>query len=77
MAVALALPKRSELDPNYTWNLESIYSTTDDWEADYKRVEKALRRQRGSRPRLSRDDGTSCRCSTARSACASEIAARK
>ena len=42
MAVALALPKRSELDPNYTWNLESIYSTTDDWEADYKRVEKAL-----------------------------------
>lgn len=42
MALELALPKRGELDPHYTWNLQSIYPTTDEWAADFKRVEEAL-----------------------------------
>jgi oligoendopeptidase F len=45
------LPKRSELDPRYTWNLESIYVSLDDWEADFARVSErvaALERLRGT-----------------------------
>jgi oligoendopeptidase F len=28
--------KRSEIDPKYTWNLESIFATNTDWECDYQ-----------------------------------------
>src|SRR5437762_3176631 len=40
--MAVALPKRSELDPRYTWNLENIYPNLDAWKSDFKRVEEAL-----------------------------------
>lgn len=34
-----AVPKRSEILTDHTWNLESIYQTDDQWEADFKRLE--------------------------------------
>ncbi len=33
------LIKRSDIDPQYTWNLNDIYSSVSDWEADYKFVQ--------------------------------------
>ncbi|MDQ2051000.1 oligoendopeptidase F [Natronolimnohabitans sp. A-GB9] len=32
------VPDRSEVDEEYTWDLESIYATDDEWEAAYERV---------------------------------------
>jgi oligoendopeptidase F len=36
------LMKRSEIDPKYTWNLEDIYKSLDDWNADYNWVEQNI-----------------------------------
>ncbi|WP_394738936.1 oligoendopeptidase F [Natronococcus roseus] len=33
-----SVPERSEIDEQYTWDLESIYATDDDWEAAYEAV---------------------------------------
>ncbi|WP_254521398.1 oligoendopeptidase F [Natrinema caseinilyticum] len=33
-----SVPDRSEVDDEYTWNLESIYATDDDWESAYESV---------------------------------------
>ncbi|ELY65443.1 oligoendopeptidase F [Natronococcus jeotgali] len=33
-----SVPERSEIDEEYTWDLESIYATDDDWEAAYEAV---------------------------------------
>ncbi|QSX00248.1 oligoendopeptidase F [Haloterrigena alkaliphila] len=33
-----SVPDRSEVDEEYTWDLESIYATDDDWEAAYEAV---------------------------------------
>ncbi len=33
-----SVPERSEVDDRYTWDLESIYATDDDWEAAYEAV---------------------------------------
>ena len=38
MATATALPKRSEVRVEDTWNLESIYPSVEAWEADFQRV---------------------------------------
>ncbi len=38
MATVTTLPKRNEIPKHYTWNLESIFSTDDDWERDFARV---------------------------------------
>jgi oligoendopeptidase F len=40
--MAVALPKRSEVPEKYTWNLASIFPTTDAWRAALKDVEDAL-----------------------------------
>jgi oligoendopeptidase F len=42
VATATALPKRQDVPVEHTWNLESIYSNNDLWEADFARVEEAL-----------------------------------
>ena len=34
------LPARDEIDPKYKWRLEDIYSSEDDWEADFKKVQQ-------------------------------------
>ena len=36
------LPKRSELDPKYTWNLKDIYKSEEDWQKDYDWVKANL-----------------------------------
>ncbi|WP_265108949.1 oligoendopeptidase F [Halosolutus halophilus] len=33
-----SVPERSEIDEDYTWDLESIYASDDDWEAAYEAV---------------------------------------
>ncbi|WP_436345608.1 oligoendopeptidase F [Natronorubrum sp. FCH18a] len=33
-----SVPKRSEVDEDYTWDLESIYASDDDWEAAYEAI---------------------------------------
>ncbi|TYL38454.1 oligoendopeptidase F [Natronococcus pandeyae] len=33
-----SVPERSEIDEEYTWDLESIYTSDDDWEAAYEAV---------------------------------------
>ena len=38
----VALPKRSEVEEKYTWNLAGIFADQAAWEADRERVEKAL-----------------------------------
>src|SRR6478672_13347566 len=38
MATATALPKRSEVRVEDTWNLEAIYLSVEAWEADFQRV---------------------------------------
>lgn len=35
-----SLPTRDRIDPKYKWNLDHIYSSLEEWERDYKRVEK-------------------------------------
>ncbi len=42
MATAEVLPKRSEVATEYTWNLESIYPTDAEWEADFARLAGSL-----------------------------------
>ncbi len=40
--MAVALPKRGDLDKKYTWNLESIFPSTDAWQATFQQVQDAL-----------------------------------
>ena len=42
MASTAALPKRSEVATEDTWNLETIFETISDWEAGFKRVSEML-----------------------------------
>jgi oligoendopeptidase F len=37
-----SVPERSEIDEEYTWDLESIYATDDDWETAYEAVAKRV-----------------------------------
>src|SRR5919109_4851300 len=36
------LTKRSDIAREYTWDLESIFPTNDDWESSFKRLEQGL-----------------------------------
>ena len=36
------LTKRSDIAKEYTWDLESIYPTNDDWENSFKKLEQGL-----------------------------------
>src|SRR6476469_782561 len=40
--MAVALPKRSDVEEKYTWNLASIFPTVDDWRATLEKVEGSL-----------------------------------
>ncbi|WP_010612589.1 oligoendopeptidase F [Halococcus hamelinensis] len=37
-----SVPERSEIDTEYTWDLESLYATDEDWEEAYADVEDSL-----------------------------------
>lgn len=38
----IQLPKRSEVDPQYTWNAESVFSTTEAWEEEFGNLAASL-----------------------------------
>ena len=40
--MAETLPKRAEVDPQFTWDLESIFPSVEAWEAAYADMEKRL-----------------------------------
>ncbi len=37
-----SVPERSDVDPEYKWDVESIFATDDEWEATYEAVEERL-----------------------------------
>ncbi len=42
--MAVALPKRDELEEKYTWNLDTIFPTQQAWQAEAKRIQEELPR---------------------------------
>ncbi|HEX8727590.1 MAG TPA: oligoendopeptidase F, partial [Ktedonobacterales bacterium] len=52
MTTAQALPRRSEIPTEMTWNLEAIYPTDADWEAEFARVAARLPEAAGHAGRL-------------------------
>ncbi|USZ67175.1 oligoendopeptidase F [Halorussus salilacus] len=53
-----SVPERSDVDPEYKWDLESIYETDDDWEAAYDEVEQRLDELTAYEGRLTEDGET-------------------
>ncbi|MFX0561238.1 oligoendopeptidase F [Tepidibacillus infernus] len=47
-----SLPKRSEIDKKYQWNLETIYTTDEKWEEDFKRVKELAEQLKGFEGKL-------------------------
>jgi oligoendopeptidase F len=52
------LPTRNELDPAYTWNLESLYSNEQDYLEDYAAAEQDIEKLESYRGRLGEGAGT-------------------
>jgi oligoendopeptidase F len=50
--MAVALPKRSEVDENYTWNLGSIFPDREAWERQRQQVEELLPKLESYKGRL-------------------------
>lgn len=50
--MAVALPKREELEKKYTWNLDTIFPTLDAWQAEAKRMQEELPRLETFKGRL-------------------------
>ncbi len=36
------LPKRDEIEKEFTWDLEALYANLDDWEADFQKIEPLI-----------------------------------
>jgi oligoendopeptidase F len=36
------VPKRDEINPEYTWNAESVFPSTETWEAEVTEVKQAI-----------------------------------
>jgi len=66
MTTAQALPKRSEIPTEMTWNLEAIYPTDADWEAEFARVAARLPEVAGYAGRLGESAQTLLAAFTAR-----------
>lgn len=56
------LPKRDEADAQYTWRLEDIFASTDDWEASFARVQKLIDEVSSFKGRLDESPGTLYSC---------------
>jgi oligoendopeptidase F len=52
------LPKRSELDPNFTWDLTPIFSTDEEWEKAFKEVKQSLSEVKDYQGRLNQSADT-------------------
>ncbi|MBN1446546.1 MAG: oligoendopeptidase F [Bacteroidetes bacterium] len=46
------LPSREEIDPQYTWKLEDLYSSDQEWEEDFHAVERMIAEIAGFRGKL-------------------------
>ncbi|MGH2503271.1 MAG: M3 family metallopeptidase, partial [Ktedonobacterales bacterium] len=66
MTTAQALPRRSEIPTEMTWNLEAIYPTDADWEAEFGRVAARLPEVAGYAGRLGESAQTLLAALTAR-----------
>ncbi|MEY7848897.1 oligoendopeptidase F [Natrarchaeobius sp. A-rgal3] len=53
-----SVPDRSEVDEEYTWDLESIYATDDDWEGAYESVADRIDELESYEGRVAEDAGT-------------------
>ncbi|SFB79444.1 oligopeptidase F. Metallo peptidase. MEROPS family M03B [Halobiforma haloterrestris] len=53
-----SVPERSEIDEQYTWDLESIYATDDDWEAAYETVSERIEDLQSYEGQVTEDAGT-------------------
>ncbi|APW97437.1 oligoendopeptidase F [Halobiforma lacisalsi AJ5] len=53
-----SVPERSEIDEQYTWDLESIYATDDDWEEAYETVSERIEDLQSYEGRVTEDAGT-------------------
>src|SRR4051794_2908281 len=42
VTTATALPRRQDVPPEHTWNVQSIYATDDLWENDFQAIERQL-----------------------------------
>jgi oligoendopeptidase F len=51
----MAIPERSEVDVQYTWDAESIFATPEDWEAAYEALPAALDALDAYRGKLGQD----------------------
>jgi oligoendopeptidase F len=58
MAFTITLPNRSELDPAYTWNLESLYPDERAYLDDYSIAERDIEKLKSYQGRLSEGAGT-------------------
>src|SRR5690625_2953727 len=52
------LPARNELDPAFTWNLEALYATKDEYLADYEKAKDQLEELKAFQGRLGEDAQT-------------------
>ncbi|RJT00369.1 oligoendopeptidase F [Halococcus sp. IIIV-5B] len=53
-----SVPERSEIETEYTWDLESLYATDEDWEEAYADVEESLTDLEAYEGRLTEDGET-------------------
>ncbi|MCP4580214.1 MAG: oligoendopeptidase F [candidate division Zixibacteria bacterium] len=57
-----SIPQRSDIEEVYKWNLTDIYKTEDDWEADYKKVQKLIEEVVSYQGKLSESPDTLFKC---------------
>ncbi|WP_044640407.1 oligoendopeptidase F [Risungbinella massiliensis] len=57
MSETKRLPLRSEVDPNFTWRLEEIFATDEDWEQEYQAVKQQLPQLENYRGKLGASSG--------------------
>lgn len=55
---SLELPKRSDIDPKYTWNLTDIYKTEADWQKDFNFVKENMNKYSEFKGKIGKDAET-------------------
>lgn len=58
------LPLRSDIAPQFTWNLEDIYVTSEKWEEDFKWAEKSIEKYKTFQGRLTESPKVLLECLT-------------
>lgn len=52
------IKKRSEVDPKYTWDVDSMYSSENDWEDDFKKVSEKINEIKRYKGQILKDSTT-------------------